>query len=130
MKSNPYEKFFLTGYLALAWMLLLSILIQIFLAGMATFGDPAHWTKHAAFVHWFEFIPILMLIAAYLGLLPKPLRWQSAGLIVLLLFQYATAHIPYTGALHPVIAMLLFWQTAVVIRKGNEHLRKLQKRRT
>jgi hypothetical protein len=49
---------------------------------------------------------------------------------VLLLFQYATAHIPYTGALHPVIAVLLFWQTAVVIRKANEHLRKFRKRGT
>jgi hypothetical protein len=56
-------------------------------------------------VHWFQYAPILMIILAVVGKLLTIIRWQSVGLVILIIpVQYVTVHIPSLGALHPVIA--------------------------
>ena len=62
----------------------LSTLVQVFLAGMAIFANPVNWGRHVSFVHFFEFLPLLMLVAGWLGRLPKNLLWLSAGLFGLI----------------------------------------------
>ncbi|WLD94642.1 DUF6220 domain-containing protein [Alkalihalobacillus sp. AL-G] len=94
------------------------VVIQTFLAGMAIFDNPSHWTHHTTFVVWFQLIPIVMLILSFTGNLPKPIRWQSVGLFVLIVpLQYISIHIPGLGAIHPVIALILFALSFNVIRK-------------
>src|SRR3954468_23601301 len=62
-------------YLAFAWIFVGCVLGQVFLAGLATFVDPARWLWHTTFIHFFEFLPILMLPFAFLARLPVLLRW-------------------------------------------------------
>ncbi|KAF0993670.1 DUF6220 domain-containing protein [Geobacillus sp. TFV-3] len=105
-------------FMILAWGLVVCIVIQMFLVGMAIFSNTMYWTKHIAFVHLFEILPILMLIFAFAGRLPKTLCWQSAGLVGLIFAQYFTANLKSVGALHPVIALGLFLASWNVARQS------------
>ncbi|ABO65569.1 MULTISPECIES: DUF6220 domain-containing protein [Geobacillus] len=107
----------------LAWGLVVSVVVQTFWAGMAIFNNPIYWKNHIVFVHFFEMVPILMLIVAFAGRLPKKLCWQSAGLIGLIFIQYFTANLKIVGMLHPVIALGLFFMSWNVARQsGTWHL--------
>ena len=96
-------------FLGLSWGMVACIVLQTFFAGTALFTDSAYWAYHTNFVHIFEFLPLLMLIVAFLGKLPKSLRWQSLLVFVVIYSQYFTANLPGAGAYHPVIALVLFW---------------------
>lgn len=111
-----------TIFLVLAIIFALSIAAQIFLAGMATFISPAHWLKHVTFVHLFGFnVPIFMLIFAFLGKLPRWAYWHLFGIFVSIFLMYFTANItatlPWAGAMHPLIAVILFILACSIIKK-------------
>lgn len=106
-------------FLILAWVFAISIVVQTFIAGLALFSNYSYWTYHTSFVVWFQFIPIIMLALSFVGNMPKPIRWKSAGLFILIVpLQYANVHIPGLGALHPVIALVLFWLALNVIKNA------------
>lgn len=105
------------GYRVLAWVLLACIAIQVFLAGMAVFGGPANWGMHTGFVHLFELVPLIMIPLAFLGRLPRGLRWHPLVVFFLIGLQYALAQAGTTvAALHPVNALLIFWVTLGMAR--------------
>lgn len=97
------------AFAVLAWTLVACIAAQTFLAGLAVFTSPAHWSSHRSLVHWFEVVPLLMLVFAFTGRLANAAKWQSGALFALIFVQYATANAPGAGALHPVIALLMFY---------------------
>ncbi|MEF3307253.1 DUF6220 domain-containing protein [Paenibacillus sp. GYB003] len=105
-------------YLGLSWGFVACIVVQAFIAGMAVFGDPAQWHSHVVFVHLFEYIPLLMLLFAFIGKLPAAPKWQSFGLFLLVFSQYMTANLPGAGALHPVVAVALFGLSVSVARRA------------
>jgi hypothetical protein len=85
---------------------------------MAVFADPAKWALHENFVHLFEYVPIVMGIIALVARLPHRFRWWPFGFFALIGLQYMTAHIAAqnaaVAALHPVIAVLLFYGSAAI----------------
>ncbi len=89
----------------------LSTLVQVFLAGLAIFAGPVNWGRHVIFVHLFEYLPLLMLLAGWIGRLPKNLLWLSAGLFALIFVQYFNANFgpisPVVAATHPVTGVLV-----------------------
>lgn len=100
-------------YLILSSCLTLCTLIQIYLAGMAIFLNPTHWTKHTIFGHLFlSMLPLFMLIFAVIGSLPRWAYWQILDLFSLVFLIYFTANIsfvlPWMSPMHPVIAFFLF----------------------
>jgi len=98
------------GYGVLAWLFVACLVVQIVLAGMATFVDAMNWGRHTAFVHVFEYLPLLLLALVFAARFPVALRWLTGSLIVLIVAQYATAHIGgVPAAFHPVSALALFW---------------------
>lgn len=105
-------------FILLSFVLAACILLQTFFAGAAIFTDPAIWRYHVNFVHFFEFIPILMLVFAFCGKLPNGFKWISGALLLLLFAQYATAHIPTISAIHPVIALLYFCLSMLVVQQS------------
>lgn len=105
-------------FLLLSFVLAICILLQTFFAGAAIFTDPSIWRYHVHFVHFFEFVPILMLIFAFCGKLPNGFKWISGALLLLLFAQYATAHIPTISAIHPVIALLYFGSSMLVVQQS------------
>ncbi|WP_026581570.1 DUF6220 domain-containing protein [Bacillus sp. J33] len=109
------------AFLTLAWIFSVSIAIQTFLAGLAIFTNYSYWTYHTTFVVWFQFIPILMLVLSFTGNFPKVIRGQVAGLFLLIVpLQYISVNIPGLGAIHPVIALVLFWSVLDVIKKAGK----------
>src|SRR5690625_4734 len=124
--SNVYSRIQNSGlvFLVLAWIFTVSIVVQTFIAGLAIFTNYSYWTYHTTFVVWFQFIPILMLVLSFTGQFPKLIRWQVSGLFLLIVpLQYITINIPSLGAIHPVIALVLFWLVLNVIKKA----RRIQK---
>ncbi|WP_051353066.1 DUF6220 domain-containing protein [Thalassobacillus devorans] len=103
----------------LAMLFFVCILIQVLLAGAALFVEHSMWETHSTFIHVFEFIPLLLFILSFFSGIPKWLRWQSAGLYIMIVLQYITitiaAPLPYLAVLHPVIALILFWRSLVTV---------------
>lgn len=114
-QSVQFSRYIFHG---LAWLMVACIVIQTGIAGIAIFTDPAQWSKHTTFVHLFEMVPLLMLLFAFVGRLSKALRWQSAGLFMLIFLQYLTANLGGAGVLHPVIALILFWLSIHVAKRA------------
>ncbi|WP_309121941.1 DUF6220 domain-containing protein [Paenibacillus sp.] len=86
--------------------------VQVLLAGLATFVDAVNWARHTSFIHFVEFIPLVMLALAFTGKLPARMRWQSFGLFFMIILMYFTANVvavmPVVSAFHPVIALAIF----------------------
>jgi len=97
----------------------LCIALQVFLAGLAVFSDASHWKDHVSFVRYFSLIPVVMLVLAIIGRAPA-LRMHSLALIFMIVLMFVTAifasDIGLFSALHPVIALMLFWRTFDTIR--------------
>lgn len=100
-------------YALLAAALLSCLFIQFFFASMAIFVHPVHWSKHVIFVHLFEWLPIIMLLASIFGKLPGSFRWRTAALVLLIFIMYFTANarviLPFAAAAHPVIGVIMVW---------------------
>ncbi|QQZ08628.1 DUF6220 domain-containing protein [Heyndrickxia vini] len=116
-------------FLILSILFIMCLLTQVFFAGLAIFINPSNWANHTNFIHFFEWLPLLMLITSFVGKLPVGMRWQSAGLFVLIFLMYFTAHsntivpIKYSAAAHPVIAMVLFILSVNVTQRAAQMLR-------
>lgn len=112
----------------LSWLFIMGVLIQVFLAGIALFVDFGQWNYHKSFIHYFEFIPVIMLILAFFGAIPNRLRWESLAMYVMIILQYVTVSlagkIPYLSALHPIIALILFWRALVSVQTSAKLLKK------
>ena len=111
-------------FTALAWLFTACVVVQTLLAGMALFNDPVHWQKHVVFVRIFEFIPFLMLIAAFVGRMPAALKWMSFALYAIVFAQYTTANVPAVGALHPVMALGLIVLSLHIARRAYRTIRE------
>lgn len=99
------------GYVLVAGLFVVGIVIQVYIAGMAVFVDPANWSLHANFVHIIEWMPLIMLVLAFVGRLSSGLKWLPVGLFGLIIVQYATAlgfSDSVVAALHPVNALVIF----------------------
>ncbi|WP_449538563.1 DUF6220 domain-containing protein [Ferdinandcohnia sp. Marseille-Q9671] len=89
------------------------LIIQVLLAGMAVFVGAENWLRHSTLVHLFGFnLPLFMLLTAFIGKMPRWAYWNVLGLLVLIVGMYFTANFitvaPWVGAIHPVLAMVLF----------------------
>jgi hypothetical protein len=122
--SNRLIHYFRVSFLILAWIFVISIIGQTFIAGLAIFSHYSYWNTHTQFVVFFQFIPVLMLVLSFLGKLSKQIRWQSASLFLLIVpLQYISINVDGLGAIHPVVALVLFALAVNVIKK----MRKLIK---
>jgi len=119
---NGLNRFSRGLYLVLAWALVLSVAYQTFLAGMAVFVDASNWARHTGFVHVFEMVPILLLVLAFTGRMPRGEGYYLWPVVlwVLIAAQYAFAAAGATmvAALHPVNALVIFWISHMLARKA------------
>ncbi|MFD1739585.1 DUF6220 domain-containing protein [Bacillus salitolerans] len=116
MEETRRRKLWGRMFFIFAVVFLITVSIQVYLAGYATFINPVKWQSHVVFVKVIEFLPVFMLIISFIGKLPNILKWQSVGLFILIMLMYATANIPNAGAFHPVIALIMFWLSTLVVK--------------
>lgn len=111
---------------ALAWVFAICLIAQAFLAGLAVFSDAARWTEHSRFADGFAVLPLIMLIIVMAAKLPAAIRAQCAALVGMIVLMFVSAlfsnQIGWLAAIHPVIAIFLFFRTMALIRSvGNSH---------
>ena len=100
-------------YLAAAWLFLVGVAAQVFLAGMVDVAARMGWGDHINLGHTLAAPLLVMLVTLYLGRLPGPMKrmtWLLFGVYVLqadvLIFLRSQA--PLVSAFHPVLALVDF----------------------
>jgi hypothetical protein len=101
------------AYAAVAWLFVLGILTQVYLIGLSLLGGRPSWPIHIELGHSLSILALLMIVLAYAGRLPRPMKpmtWFNLVIYVLLadivIFMRGSA--PLVAALHPVLAVVLF----------------------
>ena len=100
-------------YLIVAWLFPVAILVQVLFVGLSLFTSQPYWDSHISLGHTIGVLPILLVILAYLGRLPRRtiiLTWLALGtyLVQAEVFAAIRADIRLFAAFHPVLALVLF----------------------
>lgn len=116
---------------AMVMIFAICILVQVFLAGLALFWNSAEWASHKGFAILTIIVSILIFVLSFIARLPLSLRLRSAGLFGIIILIAVSAKLPsgigYLSALHPVLALMLFFGTVSLIQRTNA-LKKEQKK--
>jgi hypothetical protein len=100
-------------HLGAAWLFVLAIIVQAYLAGqgLPQLGGTSGFEAHIGFGYSIGIVVLVILIAALVGRAPRGQVGLSVALMVLYVVQtslpFAKAGSPAIAALHPANAMLL-----------------------
>ncbi len=101
-------------------LLVVCVVVQVFLAGLGVFDDPATFMTHASFGYLIGFITLAVLITAALARAGRGqvgLAALTVGLMALQsLFVGLRAEMPTVAALHPVNGFLIGLMAVVMAR--------------
>lgn len=105
-------------HLIAAWLLVVGLLVQVFLAGMGIFDDASAFATHRDFGHLLEVLPVIMLLGAIVAGYGRWRALAGLGLLALLFVQtilvLQSESAPVVAALHPVNGFLLLLAAAFV----------------
>lgn len=118
-------------HIAVAWLLVITIVIQVFLAGLAlaSLGGSGNFDLHIDFGYTVVgLVALATVVTAVLAGLPRRDSLIAFGLLVLYVIQtilpVVRTSFPAIAALHPVNALLLFggsfWYARHVSRRATE----------
>jgi hypothetical protein len=107
-------------HLALAWLLVAGLVVQIFLAGLGVFRGAADFANHRDFGYTLELLPILLLITGLIAGLGRRAALLAAGIFGLFLLQSVfvalRSDMPEIAALHPVNGFLITVLSIILAR--------------
>jgi hypothetical protein len=107
-------------HLAVAWLFVSGLIVQVFLAGLGVFRGPSSFTTHRDFGYLLGLLPLILLIVglgARLGRRPAILAAGIFGLfIVQSVFVAFRSTAPEVAALHPVNGFLIVFLAIVLAR--------------
>jgi len=98
-------------HVVVAWLFVIGLLVQVFLAGMGVFDGPSAFVTHRDTGYALTAVPVVLLITAFVGRFG---RWHVFAAVVmfgqfilqsLLVFQRDS--VPAIAALHPVNGFLI-----------------------
>jgi hypothetical protein len=100
-------------YTGAAWLFVLGVLSQVFLAGMVVVAGRMGWSNHVGLGHMLALPLLVMLITAYLGRLPGSSKWLTWLLFGVYILQadviiFMRGSLPVVSAFHPVLALADF----------------------
>ena len=100
-------------YLAFAWLFVVAVVTQVFLAGMVVVAQKISWSYHANLGHMVGLPILFMLMSMYLGRLPGSVKKWTWALFVVFLLQaevliFLRVQAPVLSAFHPVLALVDF----------------------
>jgi Family of unknown function (DUF6220) len=111
-----------TAHLALAWLLVAGLVVQIFLAGLGVFAGASNFATHRDWGYLLEALPFFMGVAAFVGRLGRRQVWLAFGIFGLFLLQsillLARDSTPAIAALHPVNGFVIAWLAIMVAREA------------
>jgi hypothetical protein len=98
-------------YLALAWLLVAGLLVQVFLAGLGVFESPVDFETHRTWGFLLGIVPILLLVVGLIGGVGRRLAVFAIVALVLFILQSVFVALressPLIAALHPVNGFLI-----------------------
>lgn len=109
------------SFVAVAWLFLACVIVQVFLAGLGVFAGSRNFDLHREFGYLFGWLTLVLLVLALVGRLGR--RWIGLAGAILVLFAFQSVFvalrgaIPAVAALHPVNALAIFW-LAVLLARG------------
>lgn len=111
------------AYAVFAWLFVVGVLVQVFLAGMVVVASQMGWDNHMGLGHALAVPLLLMLITAYPGKLPGRMKRLTWLLFVVYVLQadvliFMRASVPVLSALHPVMALVDFALGLSLARKA------------
>jgi hypothetical protein len=109
-----------TVHLALAWLLVAGLVVQVFLAGLGVFKGPAGFATHRDWGYLLELLPFLLLIVGLVARLGRRPALLAAGIFGLFILQSVLVALrdtmPEVAALHPVNGFLITFLAIVLAR--------------
>ncbi len=102
--------------------------LQVFLAGMSIFFDATWWHVHVTMAFLIEWLPIVMIVLAFAGRLPRAFALASVLLLGLILLQYvfvevaAQSGVRWIAAFHPVNALVMFAVGLILLQQARRAL--------
>jgi len=112
-----------TVYWLFAWMFILGVTVQVFLAGMVVVAREMGWNAHRDIGHFLAAPLLVMLICAYVGRLPTAMKGMTWLLVIAYLLQadvviFMREAAPLVSAFHPVIALVDFTLGLALARRA------------
>lgn len=115
------------AFVAVAWLFVACVVIQIYLAGLGVFDRPAQFLTHRDFGYLFGVLTLVMLGLSAVGRMPRTLIGGSALLLLLFALQSVfivfRASAPGVAALHPLngfvimlVALAVAWSAWGYVR--------------
>jgi len=107
------SRYLTIAYAVVAWLFVVTLIVQVFLSSLALFDDPSFRETHRSF--GFTVVGLAALLLLVVGVLARPGR-REVGLLVGILILYIVqtslpglqSSYPLVAALHPVLALGLF----------------------
>jgi len=100
-------------YLGLVWLYVVGIVVQVLLAGAALFGTGTSFEPHRSLGYILHLVPILLLIVGALSRVGRRVLLRNLALAVVQFIQpllpMLQGNAPWVAALHPVLALAVFW---------------------
>ena len=125
------ERYARIGYLLVAWLFVVCVVIQFLLAGLGVFESAARFLTHRDFGYTFGLLTLVLPILAFLGRLPRR-TFVGGSLLLLVLFFLQSlfvafrSSVPLLSALHPLNgALILGLSTYLAVRARSEVPRPL-----
>jgi hypothetical protein len=107
-------------HLAVAWLLVAGLLVQVFLAGLGVFRGAASFETHRDFGYMLELLPLVLLIVGLVARLGRRPALLAAGIFGLFLLQSVFVVLrsaaPEVAALHPLNGFLITFLAIVLAR--------------
>jgi hypothetical protein len=108
-------------HLAAIWLFTACAVVQVFLAGLGVFVDPARFALHRDFGYMFGLLLLVVIVAAVVGRLGRRQIGYAIALVVMFTLQSIfigmRASAPEIAALHPLNGFLII---AVAFVSGRE----------
>jgi hypothetical protein len=98
-------------YLVAAWLFVVCVVVQFFLAGLGVFAGAQNFVTHREFAYLFGWLSVVMVVAGLVGRMPRRLVLLALVLFGLMALQsvfvaFRTSQ-PAVAALHPVNGALI-----------------------
>ncbi|MEM9152464.1 MAG: DUF6220 domain-containing protein, partial [Cyanobacteria bacterium P01_F01_bin.3] len=81
------------GFLAIAILFNLCLVAQLLTVGLAVFSDATLWQVHVWLVRRYGGMAVPLLVGTFLAPFPQRIQALTEAIVILLLLQFATAHI-------------------------------------
>ena len=111
-----------TFHLFVSWLLIAGLVAQVFLAGLGVFDGPASFATHRDVGYSLSLLPLVLIIAGWLGGLGRRLALLAllTGVLFVLqsVFVVMRTSAPAVAALHPVNGFLILLLAIVIARES------------